>query len=302
MKQLLLALLLFSEVYFAQYKKFPLDTNHYWIEKYNDLHPTNPNNCTYQYSIIKDTLIATKKYQKIIISNKVFAAGAFSFYSPNTAFIRQDTLQKRVYVLDNSYSDRKLYDFKKNVGDTVIVFTPWGLWANTTLTLTVSGIDSVMCSDGYYRRRHNYGFIGGDAIEGIGGRHGLLTPYMANAVNTSFGSAAYLKCVGSKNPVSTVYSVFGLSGNCGMDVSINEPFLNYKINVLPNPAEDNLYLKGLSNTDWIQSLDAINILGDVIKLKWYKDEVDISNLQPGFYILKINGSSNSHIIKFVKEN
>lgn len=290
---------------FSQYKKLPLDINHYWIEKYNDLNPSLPNYpniCTYQYTIVKDTIIALKKYQKVVISNKSFSGNSFNIYSPSKAFIRQDTLLKKVYVLDNGFVERRLYDFNKNVGDTLTVYTPWGIYGSTSLSLTVNSIDSVICNDGLYHRRHNYGFIGGTSIEGVGGRHGLLTPYMANATNTSFGSSNYLTCLGVINPVSTVYSVFGLNSNCGMSVGMNEINTKNKHYVFPNPSQNSIKITDVLNTNDIKSIYAINSLGEVKVLHMENGEIDVSELSAGFYILRVVGDDTITSSSFVKSN
>lgn len=305
MKKIIIFLLLINFCGFSQYKKLPLDTNHYWIEKYSDLNPTIPNYpniCTYQYTIVKDTIVGLKKYQKVVISNKSFSGNSFNFYSPSKAFIRQDTLLKKVYVLDNSFVERKLYDFNKNVGDTLTVFTPWGLSGNISFILTVSSIDSVMCNDGLYHRRHFYGFMGGYAIEGVGGRHGLLTPYLANATNTNFGSSNYLSCVGVIIPVSTVYSAWGLNSNCGMSVGVNE--LNKTNNhfVYPNPSQNSIRITNILNEVDIKYVYAINSLGELKNLHIQNGEIDISELSDGFYILRVIGDDKIVNYNFVKSN
>ena len=141
----LLLLLIFSFTLFkvqGQYKKMPLDTNHYWHEYFFfSQWPSTYYNCDYQYEVIKDTLISSKIYHKVAITNKVCnPIWACCFYSPYTAFLRQDTLLKIVCILDTGYKEKILYNFNKILNDTAMLFDPIGKSFNT---YTVNTKDSL---------------------------------------------------------------------------------------------------------------------------------------------------------------
>lgn len=116
---------------------------------------------SYRSEITGDTLIGGFHYQKLYSG-----LGPFSV----TAAIRNDTLNKKVYMYSvSSGMEKLLYDFNLSVGDTVNRYDGYGFYqplvANavdasafaTIDTAWVTSIDSViMLHDGLYHRRFNF--------------------------------------------------------------------------------------------------------------------------------------------------
>lgn len=282
----------FSLVTKAQYKKMPLDTNYYWHEKYFYVQGTFNYFCDYQYNVVKDTLILGKTYKKVIISNKVCnTLGQIFFYSPFTSFLRQDTILKRVIILDNTYQEKILYNFDKTVGDTVNLYSGWGYCPSGVYTRTVTQIDSILLNDGLYHKRHYYNTI--TAIEGVGGYFGFLTPWCS----VGYGSGTLLLCVGKTSPInSTIYHSSGNTTNCSVVLGTNEiTEAEEGTRVYPNPNSGSLMILSENNQTLIQSVTINDIAGRTIKV--YNDinalefAFDAGSLKAGIYVVSIHYSN-----------
>jgi hypothetical protein len=69
--------------------------------------------------------------------------------------------------------------------------------------------------------------------------------------------------------------------------------------VYPNPATDRLYLKG--NISKITGITTLNIEGRQMETKGLGDgSFDIENLAPGHYLLKINTSDKTEVVRFYR--
>jgi hypothetical protein len=73
------------------------------------------------------------------------------------------------------------------------------------------------------------------------------------------------------------------------------------ISVFPNPANDILQLKGMENTK-ISQVSISNVLGKkVLSTSEIKNNsIDISNLNPGIYMISISSENSEKRIKFIK--
>ena len=76
-------------------------------------------------------------------------------------------------------------------------------------------------------------------------------------------------------------------------VSVEEKPEEQAISIYPNPAGDYLYLHGGKG---YEKIEIFSILGVQVFESDYKDKIEISQLSPGMYILRIGGK----IIKFIK--
>ncbi len=73
-----------------------------------------------------------------------------------------------------------------------------------------------------------------------------------------------------------------------------------KIRVMPNPASDKITLEGL--TDSKATFEVVNIIGQVVlKGNLEGKSINVSSLDKGTYLLKINSQQESSIKKFIKE-
>lgn len=208
-KHLLFSLLIFyCFISSAQYKKMPLDTNHYWNEVYSYIQGSTNCNCNYQYEAVKDTVILGIIYKKVLRTN-IICVSPCSPYNPYKAFLRQDTVLRKVIILDNTFQEKILFNFKKNVGDTALLYD---VVTSSSATYTVGTKDSLLLSDGLYHRRfiYNGGCCGGTVIEGVGGYYSLLSPYIIG-----FGLGTNLVCLGKTYPTNgTIYHMSGNTFSC----------------------------------------------------------------------------------------
>jgi hypothetical protein len=76
-----------------------------------------------------------------------------------------------------------------------------------------------------------------------------------------------------------------------------------QISLYPNPVSESLYIKNLNNLN-ISNIRILNILGKVVQTKSALNKnqnIDVSKLTSGIYILTIQSESSSKSIKFVKQ-
>jgi hypothetical protein len=183
MKNLLILFLLFASVQIthAQYKPLPMQ-NAEWYQDGGIALLSCPS-CTlvyYKYYTDGDTLINAQTYVKIkkVEVPSINDVGLFPAY---TGAIRQDTLNKKIYVvLSDSTTEHILYDFSLQVGDTINsvlhTLTAGCLGFNTE---TIYLIDTIQVNGNDHRVFHYQGScVGTDGsyIEGIGSEFGLLFP------------------------------------------------------------------------------------------------------------------------------
>ncbi len=157
------------------YFPFP-DSNAIWSEVYSHLQPEITE--AYQYGIQGDTLINSVLYHKIYYLNDTIYPLVTGQYA---GAMREDSL-KRIYVIDCAYcendagSEMILYDFSKEINDTVFVGSfgmgPLGYYV-------VEYFDSIMIDGNYRKTIHFYGYEDMEYwIEGIGSTRGLFSPLM----------------------------------------------------------------------------------------------------------------------------
>nr|NQU91924.1 T9SS type A sorting domain-containing protein [Bacteroidota bacterium] len=174
-----LSCVLFSFSILAQnYVPFP-----YSDAEWNELeyHWQPMSHINYSYILQGDTTIESVVYQKIIYDD----SGSSSDLRYYAGAIRQDTVAKKVFVRDCSFTSEEvdLYDFSKSPGDTVLVgeegYGPDGGY------YIIEHIDSILIGDQYRRTFHFTNPIyGAYWIEGIGSTRGLFSP--VNEVPTGF--------------------------------------------------------------------------------------------------------------------
>lgn len=143
---------------------------------------------SYQYTIGGDTVINPYTYKKIYASGFCWVcndpAGWFYNY---VGGLRQDSTNKKVYFKYTGYPDKLIYDFSKQVGDTLNLTafyvvcgnSPFGNPTIAGYTATITSIDTVLVGSNYHKQfqlnnasccNNNNNAI----IEGVGSRAGLL--------------------------------------------------------------------------------------------------------------------------------
>jgi len=85
-----------------------------------------------------------------------------------------------------------------------------------------------------------------------------------------------------------------LEGESSLSVEKN---ISNIINIYPNPVDNQLIIDGLPNT---VRVSIYNLLGKLVFSKQTSREVNVSQLQRGVYILKLNDGEKEVIKKFIK--
>ena len=303
--QLTLFVVCFCIIANAQYLKMPLDTNHCWRQDFYSAYsfPEQAEyNATYQLRVIRDTLISGTSYH-ILKKNTVShssSTGNGSLYSPGyfpsaVFYIKQDTAQKIVIVLDANNQEKILYNFNKNVGDTANLFI-----GNSVRTMTLQTKDSLFLNDGIYHKRFHFldgsGYYGGYVIEGVGALTGLVTPCF---VGIEF--VDHIVCMAKINPtIQTIYHQNGIGYSCSIVTSIkpNELLIN-TFTIFPNPTNS---LLTLQTDEEITSITIYNTIGETCSFKPLSAKsIDISGLSSGVYYLEVKTAKGLAHKKFVKE-
>ena len=225
-----------------------------------------PTNEYRTYRLEGDTLINIHTYKKIYMGE--YHGG-----------LREEN--KIVYYLPaDSLNEQLLYNFNLNVGDSLFnSYTEYGI-LNEIDTLSVFGIDSVLCEDGNYHKQFRIGYPGtmGNGgeyiIEGIGSIHGLLTPMYVGSVS----GGPRLNCTYGDNGM-----VYQLSGAfCYTEAAENTVEKN--VHLYPNPASTYFAINSIKP---ITSIRIYSLIGVLVKSEMYTNIIDINDLLNGLYCIEI---------------
>ncbi len=88
--------------------------------------------------------------------------------------------------------------------------------------------------------------------------------------------------------------------SAGATLSNKDFELSTGISLYPNPAKDILYIKGdVSN---VKSIEVYSVIGQsVMQIKKSFKEINLSNLQSGLYLIKLNTDETSGVYRIIKE-
>jgi hypothetical protein len=230
----------------------------------------------FTYSISGDTTINATSYHKIYKSGNTHEYCSLggclnNWYYYNSYFggIRQDTLLKKVYSIDNSGVECLLYNFSASVGDTMSCnfFDP------------VTSIDSVLIGNNY-RKRFNLSCI--SVIEGIGSTSGIFELFCP------FETIGTLICFSQNG--QTLYP--DTTTTCEIQTSVNSFSLIEMTSFFPNPFHITSAIE-LKN-DFINSeLKIFNALGEQVKQQKLISKTTIINrdkLANGIYFYQIQNN------------
>jgi len=249
--------------------------------------PSGSEEMTVTYRVQKDTTFNGFDYQKIIPRPS---------YSSNFIFIREDSTAK-VFVNDDYYlypeSERLVYDFSLNEGDTFKFFNPH---PQDTIILMVDSTDTV--TYGTPRKRMFMKCISEDDcfditwIEGIGSLNShFLSPLVYEFEPE--GSSYELLCF-TENGVT-----YNFSPTCFVGIEAVSNYAN-SISVSPNPAQTNINIQ-FSEPSWnLQSILMHNITGmEVATMQVSELEVtmNIQALPSGIYFCRMILSNGSRVEK-----
>lgn len=288
-----LILLLFTAKFtFSQYRPLPMQ-NAEWVcsGAFNLL--STPTSINYMYYTDNDTLIGSMVYVNIR-KVEIPSVNDVNTYQTYTGAIRQDTLNKKIYIVPtDSTSEKLLYDFSLNVGDTVVSF----LNETCPAIETIGAIDSIIVNGNYHRRLHLQDGCSGIQIyyiEGIGSNFGLIFP-------NNTGNLSNLICTKVNN--QTYYP--DSSTSCNLVTSVNSLDIDMAIDIYPNPSNNEINII-IPDTEKLTSntITLLSPLGQILiteKINSQKSIIDISSLPKGLYLLTISVNENIFTKKIIKQ-
>ncbi len=292
-KYLLLTAIFFPsfQYCYAQQIRFT-DTSNTW----SVINSTIEQCYTSYYHYNGDTIINAKKYLLL-----------------DGVFVREDTLLKRVYVIppagetqDFSLTERILYDYNWQVGDTVRYDYPF-----KHFKYTITSIDSTQINSKWYKIWHFVNAMSNDTfvnttttayysiVEGIGS---LNHPWFPVYPYT-FEGYYTLSCFSENNISPEVNPAVGGFNNTTSCTLLTKYITHHNsdITAYPNPANSTLQFSG--NIAGVNRIFITDITGRVlIYLNTTTGTcIDVSKLVPGVYFYSFFIGTNQVKGKFVKE-
>ena len=247
-----------------------------------------------------DTVIQGNNYKK------TYSDTSFQFnfgISKYVCALRE--LNKKVYfVKSGDVNEYLLYDYSKNVNDTVSIY-PFFLGYSNNLAVRKLKIDSIdfVTLNGIVRKRFKFNANSNFHMdeywyEGIGSSFGILTPFLSvtdNSYTLLCSSKSDTVVYHNYNPSNFLCSAPPQNYNCNYPI-INSVKSNtngrFEIKVYPNPAKEHINV----NVSFNELYDLVieNALGQRI-LKFTEltgnREIKVSYFDQGIYYLKITTGS-----------
>lgn len=264
----------------------------------------------YRYHFEGDTTISGKTYNLItanpIVSVSTVPPNSLAYYCPPyaadenkkldafsgyySALLREDSLQRKVFIYEPNYGELLLYDFNLKAGDTLRSSAEGGLHA-----FAVDSVKLVTLLNGEVRKKFYLKYMPGYPetyyIEGVGGSQGL----QFHLDNPGFGFG------GGHDPTCITENKLPLWGStCIGTVGVPKYHNDQLINVFPNPAKDVLYIENKNSESSLICI--LDLSGRILlskKLISSKEEMDITSLPAGAYMYIIEKGNQRNNGKFV---
>lgn len=287
---LLFSALLLQQISAQDYNPTAVEGAH-WIIRFDEMDTFQPVDDLWEYYASGDTTIDNYTYKKIYKRDLVVTQNGppFEAEAPYElfGFMRDDTVAKKVYAIqyesENQCPENEeylLFDFSGNVDDTL----------NLCIQPTFS--------DFVIQNIHVWDIFGistrcfeGTAVlyEGIGSDYGLFEEMFAPFK----GQSRYVW--------STFLEDYCRQSPCDLLVSNNDIAVSQEISIYPNPASNILFIEG-SNMPERKSISIYNTLArKQIKINTNQNQVDISALEDGLYIVEVELDGEKFRQKFIKK-
>lgn len=277
----------------AQSYRALLDTSTIWQENFHLSYPP-PGGGTfecYRYYLHGDTLVSDTSYKILLKDGHTLGMGLPQWFSGTlAAFLREDTLARKVYVREPTASQEYLmYDFSAGLG-------PYPLTYPLPMpSMEVTAVDSVVLPDGLHRRMTlNYGVV---IIEGIGATTGFVgTQSSAMLVGGTCG----LVCQMVNGSVNFEYSSADFDCACGSNVGVPTHAAS-ALRIGPSPTTDFCNVTGAPpNAPFhVRSMDGRIVHSGTCSSSG-SSTIDMTALPAAIYLLEIlegNGPGIARIIK-----
>ncbi|MGZ4089875.1 MAG: T9SS type A sorting domain-containing protein [Bacteroidia bacterium] len=276
-----------------------LDSNYYWKQEVSAGGGGQYCDYVYQLKASRTKVFNSQTYTCLDQFGGVSSSGNTNYCQTpiSKSFVRQDTVLKKVWLYDSiNNSEKVLYDFGQNIGDTAKHI----YWVSPTYCAIVKAINNVMQADGLLHKVFTYTITNvqsvghGNAIEGIGYTTGFLDPsYPAfNPVTKSL--ICYAKIINYPNNTSPIYG-----SNCQINTAVKEQNESYnKLQIFPNPATDKFKVVLPTQENPVDYIEIYNPLGVLMKRGEFKTDINVNDLKMGLYVVLIY--SDQKLIGHVK--
>ncbi|MBA2612365.1 MAG: T9SS type A sorting domain-containing protein [Bacteroidetes bacterium] len=231
-----------------------------------------------------------------------------NFTNAFRGYVMNDSLNKKVYftpTLPANYTPTTsniFYDFNnKTVGDSLSWRSiSWS--SNNPIYFKILSIDSFQFATNYHKRfrvENNSIFQFQKTIYVMEGMGSALGPW--NSIFTDFESGSGLSCFSKpQNVVSlTNYTTFVPTSavTCGTIDAIPE-LKPTVFSVYPNPVSSSIIFENID----VSSLSIYDVFGKIVmEQEEINGSVNVQNLAPGIYFLKMRSSNRIFSSKFIKE-
>jgi hypothetical protein len=303
MKKILFVFILFSSVKFANaqaYLYHPFaDSNAVWSNYYSDTNGSG----YYQFSIIGDTIINALSYHKLYYYNENNNNPTDTLCLVNHSIlggaIREDSLN-RVYFYNMNLTGMGkekdsiylLYDFSKNVGDTIFFTNQMPSYPYSEPYFVISSIDSVLVNN-QYRKKYNFLSSPESWIEGIGSTRYLtstISPYPTCSCFDELICYKFNDITYYLNP--TYHTCFPFDG-----VGVQNLMEDESVSISPNPSNGKVLIAIKTSNYQKLSIEIYNTLGEKVyslqnNTLHEKTEIDISSEPNGIYFYQIKSNVN----------
>lgn len=261
----------------------------------------NPNfvaTTTIVYGFQGDTLINSEQWFKLYSTSD-------SLFQSNLLYrglLREEN--DKVFYLDTLNQLDTLYDFSLNVGDSVL-FDLYGMFPEW---LQVVNVDSVQISGDYYRRlkfaeptMNAFDELNEIWIEGIGSIHGPLFPNFPVKFSQEMPDSMLVTCTFSNNQQVWQHQSYP---SCYVNIVLSVDRLELlDFNIYPNPFLDRIQIENIGSQQY--ELTLLNSLGQTIKrmqVNGGNQIIDLTELQVGIYLLRIENKLNARTMKIIKKH
>ncbi len=283
--QYFILLLLFNISYHSIIAQGLVTTDNQWNIA---VYPTfSPNTSTYSLRIGEDTTVNNIVYQKVYHSNDDQLAD----WTFNNSLLREDAAEKKVYVKDGNGSEHLLYDFSLEVNDTFHI--------EGSCTLIVNEIDSVSLNNSVVRKRMKLEIKDSPIneeqywIEGIGSEFGLLSHFLFCGTDYADG----LLCFYSNSEL--LYP----SAPSSCFITPTKNLIRSNVKISPNPVLSSLSIDDPESI--LEQYSIYNTTGQLMKrgnLIRSKNNIDLSSLLPGFYIITFEDDTGNYYSQKIIKN
>jgi len=286
-------ILLLTQPSFSQYKSIFGSTSTSW----------NVLNRSPQYSmdslvVCCDTNINSTVYKKIDNYHKINSS--VMFYK-NVFFMREDTVTGKVWIRSQREpNDVLIMNMSLNLNDT-LVFSD-SLYRKVDSVYTIGGRKVLRIKmDGLINNPHNNcGNTNGEPYLLV---EGISFPYIINRnIHLGMPFCSVLLCKRKNGILVYQNTTSAYSGYCNSNFLGVEKILLNEFNIFPNPVSNIVNI--VSAKEQITSMSIVNMEGKQIKniqTNSLRNNLDISFLENGIYLLKIQTDKGVVVKKLVKE-